>query len=155
MNLIFHKIPEPEGTDLTAKHEQDKKFILSVAEELSVEGLEVTSTVHIGRANESGECLLKVVVKNLNAKKQILSRAKLLRKAKNEKFCKVYITPDLSYQERLYQKSLRSELHRHRNGGEINLIIRKGQIITVQLNNCTTNMETSHPSSTDASNNNR
>ena len=69
--------------------------------------LEVTSTVRIGRANESGERLLKVEVKNLNAKKQILFRAKLLRKAKNEKFCKVYITPDFSYQERLHQKPLR------------------------------------------------
>ena len=155
MNLIFHKIPEPEDTDPTAKHEQAKMFILSVAEELGVEGLEVTNTVRIGHANELGEHLLKVEVKNLNAKKQILSREKLLRKAKNEKFRKVYITPDLSYQERLHQKSPRSELHRHRNAGETNLIIRKGQIITVQPNNCTTNMETSRPSPTDVSNNNR
>ena len=48
MNKIFHKIPEPEATEPTVKHEQDKSFILFKVEELSVEGLEITNTVCIG-----------------------------------------------------------------------------------------------------------
>ena len=98
---------------------------------------------------------MKVEVKNLNAKKHILSKAKFLRKAKNERLRKVYITPDLSYQERLQQKALRTELHRRRNAGEMNLLIRKGQIITAQLTNGSVGMETDHSSATDAPNNNR
>ena len=95
MNLIFHKIPEQEATENTSKHELDKQFILSIAEELSVKGFEITGTACIGRPNESGEHLLKVEVKNLNAKKQILSKAKFLRKAKNEMLYKVYHTRPL------------------------------------------------------------
>ena len=149
MNFIFHKVPEPEQTDLTEKQDQDKQFILSVARELGVEGLEVKSTARIGRINESGERLLKVEVNNLNVKKQVLSKAKLLCQAKDEKLSKVYITPDLSYQERLQQTSLRSELHLRRTAGEKNLTIRKGQIVTLQ-----TNMDTSHSPPTLASTNN-
>ena len=84
MNLIFHKVPEPEQTDLTEKQVQDKQFILSVARELGVEGLEVKSTACIGRINESGENLLKVEVNNLSVEKQILSKVKLLCQAKDE-----------------------------------------------------------------------
>jgi len=81
-----------------------------------------------------------------------LSRAKLRRKAENEKLHNVYITPDLSYPEKLQQKSLGAKLHRRRNAGEKNLIIRIGQIITVQLNNSSAGMETDHSSPTDAPN---
>ena len=56
-------------------------------------------------------------------KKQILLKAKSLRQVKDDKSSKIYITPDLSYQERLHQKSLKSELHRRRTAGETNLII--------------------------------
>ena len=59
---------------------------------------------------------------------KFLSKTKSLRQVKNENISKIYITPDLSFQERLHQKSLRSELHRRRTAGETNLIIRKGQI---------------------------
>jgi len=37
-----------------------KKFILSIAEELDVECLEILGTTRIGRPNKSGEHLLKV-----------------------------------------------------------------------------------------------
>lgn len=151
MNLIFHKVPESEQADPVAKHDHDKKFVFSVAKELGIEGLEVINSARIGRTNESGERLLKVKVNNLYIKKQILSKAKTLRQVKDDKISKVYITPDLSYQERLHQKSLRSELHRRRNAGETNLIIRKGQIVTRQVDQ----METSHPTPAAAPNNNR
>jgi len=62
MNLIFHKIPEPEGTEPTVKHEENKNFILSIAEELNVEGLEITGVQMIL------VCDLKVQVNNLNVK---------------------------------------------------------------------------------------
>ena len=46
--------------------------------------------------------------------------------------CKVFINPDLSPQEREYQKNLRAELHRHRTAGEQNLVICRGQIVIDQ-----------------------
>ena len=151
MNLIFHKVPILKQADPAAKLEHDNKFILAVAKELGIEGLEVVRSARIGRTNESGECLLKVEVNSLYIKGQFLSKAKSLRQVKDDTISKIYITPDLSYQERLHQKSLRSELHRRRTAGETNLIIRKGQIVTRQANP----MDTSHSSPAAASNNNR
>ena len=151
MNLIFHKVPILKQADPAAKLEHDNKFILTVAKELGIEGLEVVKSARIGRTNESGECLLKVEVNSLYIKGQFLSKAKSLRQVKDDTISKIYITPDLSYQERLHQKSLRSELHRRRTAGETNLIIRKGQIVTRQANP----MDTSHSSPAAASNNNR
>ena len=105
-----------------------------MAEELGVDELEVVNTTRIGHVKESGERLLKVEVKNVSSIKNILSKAKLLRQAKNETYHRIYITPDLSYQERSHQKSLRTELHRRRGAGEPNLCIRKGQIISFKSN---------------------
>ena len=82
-----------------------------MAKELGVEELEVANTTHIGQVKESRDCLLKVEVTIVSSKKQILSKAKLLRQAKDEIHRKVYIIPDLSYQERIQQKTLRSELY--------------------------------------------
>ena len=107
MNLIFHEVPEPEQADSAAKHDHDKKFVLSVAKELGIEGLEVINFACIGCTNEPGERLLKVEVNNPYVNKQILSKAKTLYQVKDDKISKVYITPDLSYQERLHQKSLK------------------------------------------------
>ena len=94
LNLIFHKVPESEHTEPSAKRDHDKKFVLSVAEELGVDELEVVNTTRIGHVKESGERLLKVEVKNVSSKKNILSKAKLLHQAKNETYHRIYITPD-------------------------------------------------------------
>ena len=99
MNLIFHKVPEPKLSDSAAKQDHDEKFILSVARELGIERLKVINSAHVGCIKESGECLLKVDVNNLYVKKQILSKAKSLHQVKDDKISKIYITPDLSYQE--------------------------------------------------------
>ena len=82
-----------------------------MAKELGVEELEAANTTRIGQVKESRDRLLKVEVTNVSSKKQILSKAKLLCQAKDEIYRKVYITPDLSYQERIQQKTLRSELY--------------------------------------------
>ena len=109
-----------------------------MARELRIEGLKVINSARVGHIKESGERLLKVEVNNLYAKKQFLSEAKSLRQVKDVKISKIYITPDLFYQERLHQKSLRSELHRRRTAGETNLIIRRAQIVTWQANSMDT-----------------
>ena len=101
-----------------------------MTKEFGIEGLKVINSTCIGHTNESGECLLKVEVNNLYVKKQIISKVKTLCQVKDDKISRVYVTPDLSYQERLHQKLLISELYRCRNAGETNLIIRKGQIVS-------------------------
>jgi len=120
-----------------------------LAKELGVYRRVGSCQYHPYQVKESRDCLLKVEVTNVSSKKQILSKAKLLRQAKDEIHRKVYITPDLSYQERIQQKTLRSELHRRRSAGESNLSIRKGQIVTIQTNA----MEVGHNPSASSNNN--
>ena len=60
-------------SDPSAKHDHDKKFVLSLAKELGVEELEVANTTCIGQVKESRDRLLKVEVTNVSSKKQILS----------------------------------------------------------------------------------
>ena len=76
--------------------------------------------------------LLKVEVRNLPLKRSILSIAKKLRNASSEQLRKVYITLGLSYQERMHQKNLRSELQRRKDAGESDLAVRRGQIVKLQ-----------------------
>ena len=91
---------------------------------------DITNTTRLGQFNESRVRLLKVEVRNLPLKRSILSNAKKLYNASSEQLCKVYITPDLSYQERMHQKNLRSELQRRKDAGESDLVICRGQIVT-------------------------
>ena len=86
----------------------------------------------MGHPVESRSHLLKVEVNSSQVKRQLLSKAKNLHQAKSEQLHSVFITPDLSPQERQQQKNLRTELHRRRNAGKQNLMIRKGKIVSVQ-----------------------
>ena len=130
LNLIFHKIPESHSKDVTQRREHDKKFALNVVKEIGVDDPDIVVATRLGQFNESRVRLLKVEVRNLTLKRSILSNAKKLRNANSEQFRKIYITPDLSYQERMHQKNLRSELQRRKEAGEFNLVIRRGQIVT-------------------------
>ena len=147
LNLIFHKVPESSHSDLSSRGEQDLQFIHTLAKELGVNHLEITNIIRLGQPRESGARLLKVSVSSFQSKKQLLSKAKNLRQAKSEHLRKVYITPDLSPQERSHQKNLRAELHRRRTAGEQNLVIRRGQIVIGQAQD----MDVTHSSTATAS----
>ena len=56
--------------------------------------------------------------------------AKKLQNTNSEQLCKIYITPDLPYQERMHQKNLGSELQRHKEAGKSDLVIHRGLIVT-------------------------
>ena len=132
LNLIFHKIPESSSTDTIKRREDDKKFVSNAVKEIGVDNPDIINTTRLGQINESKVRLLKVEFQNLPLKRSILSNAKKLCNASSEQLRKVYITPDLSYQERMHQKNLFSELQRHKDAGESDLIIRRGQLITAQ-----------------------
>ena len=87
----------------------------------------------LGQLNESRVQLLKVEVRNILLKRSILSNVKKLHNARSKRLRKIYITPDLSYQERMHQKNLCSELQRHSDTGESDLVICRGQIVTASM----------------------
>ena len=142
LNLIFHKVPESTHSEVSTRREDDLKFIYTLAKELGIEHLEVVNAICLGRPVESRSRLLKVEVCNSQVKRQLLSKAKNLRQCKSDQLRTVFITPDLSPQERQQQKNLRAELHIRRDAGERNIVIRKGQIVSVRAQD----MDTTHSS---------
>ena len=142
LNLIFHKVPESTHSEASTRREDDLKSIYTLASELGIEHLEVVNAIRLGRPVESRSHLLKVEVCNSQVKRQLLSKAKNLRQCKSDQLRMVFITPDLSPQERQQQKILRAELHSRRDTGERNIVIRKGQIVSVQAQD----MDTTHSS---------
>ena len=59
-----------------------------------------------------------------------MMNAKRLRDTTNKSAKNVFISPDLSKEERIAQKALRDEKRARGNKGDTNLIIRAGRIIT-------------------------
>ena len=62
---------------------------------------------------------------NSSARGQILKSAKT-----SNTYKQVYISPDLTPKEREANKCLHTELHRRKEAGETNLIIRCGEIVS-------------------------
>ena len=61
-------MPESTHSDPSYRFEQDLQFIhIELANELEVNYLEITITDHLGQPSESGACLLKVAVSNLQS----------------------------------------------------------------------------------------
>ena len=138
LNLIFHKISESKSEEATVRKFEDTKFVQKVANEIGVKQLEIVEVVRLGQHRNDNVRLLKVQVGNLSLKRLLLSNAKKLRLSSSEPLRKVFITPDLSLQERKVQRDLRSELKRRKDAGESDLIIRKGQIVKKNVSNDTT-----------------
>ena len=72
--------------------------------------------------------LLVVTLTNMEDKMEILRSAASLRETTWDR---VYITPDLTWQEREKGRQLRSELARRKEAGEVNIGIRHGKIVQV------------------------
>lgn len=122
MNLVIHGVPETDA-------EQD---IEQVAEILGM-GLHmdferhVASMVRIGKLEDNKARPLRIVVKSLDGKKEILSRAKDLKEV--EKYKRMFISPDLTRKQQRVDKELRTELKKFREQGEDTARIRYGKIV--------------------------
>ena len=79
-NLIFHNVPESSHSNPSSRCEQD---LQTLANELGISHLEITNTIHLGQPRESGACLLKVTVSNLQSKRQLLFKAQNLHQVKS------------------------------------------------------------------------
>ena len=90
-----------------------RQKVCYVVKEIGVDDPDIVVAMRLGQFNESRVRLMKVEVRNLNLKRSILSNAKKLRNANSEQFRKIYITPDLSYQERMHQTQGRKHASFH------------------------------------------
>ena len=77
---------------------------------------------------------LKVQFVDIKVKRDVLSRAKDLRQSQNLVAKKVFINPDLTEAQRKRDSLLRDEMWTRRTEKNENVIIRRGEIVTVTWN---------------------
>jgi len=130
-NIIVHNMAEPEGVSPQDRRAADEVKFRKVAEELKVNNPAIKSIVRLGQKQAGGKPrLTKVVMVEVEKKRELLQAAKNLRKSEDEALKKIYITPDLSKQAREEGKKLKAELDRRKEDGEPNLVIKRGKIVT-------------------------
>ena len=105
LNLIFHNVPESQSSDRSAREAEDKASVLNIVNEIGIKDVEPVSVVHLGSKMLSKGRLMRVQVGSLNFKRALLNNAKKLRNIQSAQMKDVYITPDLSIQERKFKKS--------------------------------------------------
>jgi hypothetical protein len=102
-------------------------------DEILQEGLRLDASRHIEEVVRIGKLVpgkcrpLRVKIKSVEGRAEILRRAKELKE--NEKFSKVFITPDLTRKQQTSDKELRSQLKKLRDEGLENIRIKNGKII--------------------------
>ena len=118
-------------------------FSRLVSSQFKIENISIVKTAHLGRINPDKPRPLLVNLSDSSSRRYLLQNSKILRG--NPEYNKVYISPDLSPKEREANKKLHMELRQHRQGGETNLIIRKGKIVSkITASNPAVNSDSSH-----------
>jgi hypothetical protein len=127
-NLIIHGLEENANGDLSEQKLQDegrvKDALYSIKAELTAVPTELT---RLGEKKPGRIRPVRITVNSITAKRDILSKARLLRE--NASFDNVYIGPDLTFKEREANTVLVKELKTRRDAGERNLMISRGKII--------------------------
>ena len=133
-NLIVHKLPEES---------KDEETFTSICKDALGLAAKIVTIKRLGQRHGWPHLLL-VVLENEDIKRQILARSPCLHQSDSLKT--VFITPDLTQQEREEGKRLRDELKRRRQNGEPNFI-KRGRIIVSQRNSSTMGGSQSNQSS--------
>ena len=129
LNIIIHNLQEAEGHTQADKRKSDEvKFTGMIKNGLKLV-VKCANYFRIGKKSEEKPRLLLVTLTNLEDKMNILRSAAILRST--TEWDNVYITPDLTWQEREKARALRQELARRRAAGEKFLYIRQGRIVLI------------------------
>jgi hypothetical protein len=135
LNLVITNIPESDKNEREDKQQDDIQAVLNIVQRICP-GLEkepITEPVRLGRVNVGSKPrLLKVKVKSLEVKKEILKNARQLNKGDTAQEKRIYINPDQTPAERQQNKDLRQELKRRIGEGERDIGIRGGKIVNVK-----------------------
>ena len=129
-NIVLSNIPEPVGENREARSANDLQTVKSIIDEYKIQGVNILKTVRLGKYNPQstrGRLVLAELADN-SVKGRLLSTASRKRQT-SQLWNNVYISPDLTPQQRLEGKQLRDELKRRRENGEQNLIIRNNKIM--------------------------
>ncbi|MEW8545309.1 MAG: hypothetical protein AB2693_17445 [Candidatus Thiodiazotropha sp.] len=131
-NVIMHNIPEPT-TDNKKREEEEK--IRDIFAAIKCDEIVPKSLVRLGRPVNGRNRLVKLTLESVSCKHKLLGSTKYLR-AKNgdgnvtHGWSNVFITPDLTKEERDKNKKLREELKKRKEDEKNeDLIIYRGVIV--------------------------
>ena len=145
LNLVIYGLPEASATSAPDRQLADSNsFTELVGSEFKISNLEISKCVRLGKPKNDKPTPLLVTVADNAIRRQILRNAKHLRHSNTYK-C-VFISPDLTLQEREANKQLRQELRHRKDAGELNLIIKNGKIVSKQSTQREAPMETASTS---------
>lgn len=130
-NLIFHNLPESTSEIIDDRKTHDADEVTATLEAIDIDDVDIFKPIRLGKKDTSNTRprLLKITVSSGATKRQVLKNARKLRECDNDAMKKVYITPDLTYQERCQNRKLRQDLKYRRENGEEDLIIKNGRIV--------------------------
>ena len=94
--------------------------------DVDLDKAEIKDAIRLGPKKAGYIRPLKVMLQNIQVKREILGKAKLLNSGK---YKNVYINPDLTPQQRDKDRLLRQELKKRRDNGESDVYINKGKIV--------------------------
>ena len=102
---------------------------MNATEELGIPLGEIVQVGKLGQKSSDKKRPLRVQFTDLDHRSLLLRGAKKLHKT--TQYNNVNVNPDLSYQERQFQKGLRQELARRKSTGEKGTLIYNGQIVNL------------------------
>lgn len=125
MNLVISNLPEITSTSTTRAIVKAVKDLFQSKLDVNANDVERVDLIQTERAN-----LVKVQMKTKKARRTALINAKKLKE--DEVYKNVYVKPDLTYEQRQQEATLRQELRDRKEEGEKNLMIVRGKIVVRQ-----------------------
>ena len=122
---MVHNLPEPEQPSAQERTSADTKTVKGY--KLSVTDVKICKVLRLDKYKEKARRSLLVVFDDEKTKWTCLRRASRLKD--DAVFQKVYLSPDLTPQERKENRELLMELKRRREEGEKDIMIRRGRIV--------------------------
>ena len=130
LNVVVHNLPESSGESFKEKSEKDAEQFTEMIREVLKLNVRVTKAFRVGKGSEDKPRLLVITLENAETKMDVLKMASGLRH--HDQWSNIYVTPDLTWQEREEGRKLRQELARRKGEGKPNLAIRRGKIVALE-----------------------
>ena len=125
--------------NLTDNHDlkKDTELFAEMLQVMDVTDVSVESISRVGQESDSRVKLVKITMASTTEKFRVLSNARRLNKD-GGKFKRVYVCPDLTWNQREIDRKARQELRERRLNGEDNLWIQKGKVVVKKVDVRTT-----------------
>jgi len=129
-NVVIHNLPESKKESAEERMNEDMEAVgKMVLEGLNMKEMEFTTVRRINVRNQDKD-KNRMIVATLATparKRAMLAAAKTLRN--EERWSRVFISPDRTYSERQEFRKMREDLKRRREGGEESIGIRNNRIV--------------------------